>query len=68
MKYQTGTVLPWWIKTYIMRKKGLVCPPLYVFDGHVENDDEYKETIRRASTAGPGSRRQSMASKFVNKM
>jgi sugar porter (SP) family MFS transporter len=28
-RYQLSTVLPWWIKRYIMRQKGAVCPPLY---------------------------------------
>ncbi|KAH8678378.1 MFS transporter [Xylariales sp. PMI_506] len=26
--YQLRTVLPWWFKTYVLRKKGLECPPL----------------------------------------
>lgn len=28
-KYQLGTVLPWWIKRYVLQNKGAVCPPLY---------------------------------------
>ena len=67
MRYQVSTVLPWWFKRYVLRKKGATCPPLYSFDGHVENDDEFAEKIRRESQAGPGSRRQSVAAKFVNK-
>ena len=34
MSYQTGTVLPYWIKTQILRRKGLTPPRLYKF-----NDD-----------------------------
>lgn len=29
MRYQVGQNLPWWFKTYIMRKKGLPKPALY---------------------------------------
>jgi hypothetical protein len=34
MKYQVGTVAPYWIKTYIFRRKGLTPPTLYRFDKH----------------------------------
>ena len=37
MKYQTGTVLPYWIKTQILRKKGLPEPKFYKFS----HEDEY---------------------------
>ncbi|KAK5945334.1 hypothetical protein PMZ80_002538 [Knufia obscura] len=67
MKYQCFTVAPWWFKTYLFRQKLGPCPNLYSFEGHVENDDTFAETIRRQSAAGPGSRRQSAAGKFVNK-
>lgn len=32
MKYQVGTVAPYWIKTVILRRKGLTPPTLYKFD------------------------------------
>lgn len=32
MRYQWGTVLPYWINTTILRKKGLTPPVLYKFD------------------------------------
>lgn len=32
MKYQVGQNLPWWFKTYVLRKKGLAKPVLYKFD------------------------------------
>ena len=38
MKYQAGTVVPWWIKKYILRRKGLQTPVLYKF-GENEGDD-----------------------------
>lgn len=31
MNYQVGTVLPYWFKTQILRKKGLQEPKLYQF-------------------------------------
>ncbi|KAF2852082.1 D-xylose-proton symporter [Plenodomus tracheiphilus IPT5] len=31
MKYQAGENLPWWFKTYVLRKKGLSKPQLYKF-------------------------------------
>lgn len=32
MKYQTGTVAPYWVKHNLLRKKGLTEPQLYKFD------------------------------------
>jgi len=32
MNYQLYQNLPWWFKTYILRKKGLKKPVLYKFD------------------------------------
>jgi hypothetical protein len=32
MKYQSGTVAPYWVKTYLLRRKGLPEPKLYKFD------------------------------------
>ena len=51
MKYQCFTVLPWWIKKYVLRRKVAACPELYSFDGHVDNDAEFVEKIRRESRA-----------------
>jgi hypothetical protein len=36
MKYQAGKNLPWWFKTYILRRKGLVKPQLYKLAGTPE--------------------------------
>lgn len=66
MSYQVGTVLPWWIKRYVLMQKGATCPPLYTFDGKVSNDDDFVETVRRQSKATPDSRRGSLA-RAVNK-
>jgi hypothetical protein len=41
MRHQLFGVLPWWIKRYILRKKGEVCPSLYTLDGHVSSDDAF---------------------------
>ena len=32
MKYQWGTVLPWWIQRYVFMRKGRPSPTLYKFD------------------------------------
>jgi hypothetical protein len=32
MRHQAGPNLSWWIKTYILRRKGLAKPILYKFD------------------------------------
>ncbi|KAI1615704.1 MFS transporter [Exophiala viscosa] len=64
MKHQVGTVAPWWIKTYIFRRKIGPCPSLWSFDGHVDGDQEFVETIRRQSHAtqdGGAHRRGSFA-------
>jgi Sugar (and other) transporter len=49
MSYQAKQVLPWWIKRYIFQKKGAACPELYHFDGRMQDDDEWKKTIRKQS-------------------
>ena len=49
MRHQCGTVLPWWIKTWILRRKIGPCPSLWSFDGHVAGDAEFVNTVRRAS-------------------
>lgn len=65
MAHQVGRVLPWWIKTYILGRKIGPCPALWSFDGHVDNDKEFIETIRRQSEA-MGARRSSVG-RLVNK-
>ena len=67
MKYQVSTVLPWWIKRYVLRKKGEECPPLYTFDGHVDNDQEFVETIRRQSSVGGAPPRKYSIAALANK-
>jgi hypothetical protein len=41
MKYQWGTVLPWWIRRYIFQRKDKPSPTLYKFDdsGHVSEQN-----------------------------
>ena len=69
MKHQCFTVLPWWIKKNILRRKIGPCPSLWSFDGHVDNDREFVETIRKQSQAmaSGGRRRSSIADKIVNR-
>lgn len=42
--YQLKKVLPWWIRRWILQRKGEVCPELYRFeeDGWTESDGEGK--------------------------
>jgi len=47
MNYQVGTVLPYWIKTQILRRKGLEPPRLYQFD-NVDNNQAGKVTIEKS--------------------
>jgi len=42
MKYQAGTVAPWWFKRYVLRRKGLPSPTLYkleTYDAPSEHED-----------------------------
>ena len=64
MSHQVGTVLPWWIKAKVLRRKIGPCPSLWTFDGRVDGDTEFIEKIRRQSEA-TGARRSSVA-KFLN--
>ncbi|KAK8210315.1 hypothetical protein M8818_003483 [Zalaria obscura] len=68
MAHQTGKVLPWWIQTYIFRRKVGPCPALWSFDGHVDNDEEFVKTIRASSISGEGGRKGSIiGSKVINR-
>ena len=40
MKYQAGTVLPYWVKTQLLRRKGLVSPSLYTPKGFGADDSD----------------------------
>jgi Sugar (and other) transporter len=51
MSYQATQVLPWWIKRYVFQRKGAPCPELYHFDGRMQDDDEWKKTIRKQSVS-----------------
>jgi len=69
MRHQCFTVLPWWIKTWILRKKIGPCPALWSFEGHDEK--EQQEAVRRASVAAAGDdaaqRRPSITEKITGK-
>jgi len=54
MSHQCFTVLPWWIKTWILRRKIGPCPSLWSFEGGHEVDTEFKEAARKASISGQG--------------
>lgn len=44
MNYQVGTVLPYWVKTQIFRRKGLTPPQLYQFEHELVQTQSYLET------------------------
>ncbi|KAF1943665.1 sugar transporter-like protein [Clathrospora elynae] len=54
ISHQCGTVLPWWVKTWILRKKIGPCPSLVTFEGGGENDANLQEQVRKASFAAQG--------------
>lgn len=43
MMYQVKEVLPYWAKTQILRRKGLVSPQLYRFDNEVDSSPRASE-------------------------
>lgn len=74
ISHQCFTVLPWWTKTYIFRRKIGPCPALWSFEGGGEGDAELQETVRKASIAAQGgdpnaptSRRASLVDKITHK-
>jgi hypothetical protein len=68
MKHQCFKVLPWWIKTTVLRRKIGPCPSLWSFEGHVDNDKEFVDVVRRQSEAlAGGRRRSSIADKIANR-
>lgn len=52
MKYQLFKSLPWWFKTQILRRKGLVLEPLYQFDGSTAADQAH--AVRKRDKVGNG--------------
>lgn len=38
-RYQVGTVLPWWVRRWVLGRKGEVCPSLYDDDDDDDGDD-----------------------------
>jgi len=68
MKYQCFKVLPWWFKRYVLRRKSIgPCPELYSFEGHVDNDKEFVERIRRESRASGMAPRKYSIANLANK-
>lgn len=47
MNYQVGTVLPYWFKTQIFRKKGLQEPKLYRFDEYSDRQNGVKDNYEQ---------------------
>jgi hypothetical protein len=67
MRHQLFSVLPWWFRRYILRRKGEVCPSLYAFEGHVSTDDTFVETVRRQRMAMGQAPRKGSIARFTNK-
>jgi lysylphosphatidylglycerol synthetase-like protein (DUF2156 family) len=70
MSHQCFTVLPWWIKTWVLRRKIGPCPALWSFEGGHEDDTEFREAARKASVSGhsgEGERRLSITEKIKEK-
>ena len=66
IKHQTGTVLPWWIKTWIFRRNIGPCPALWSFEGGGESDEKFAAGVRKASITAAGgatSRKHSVSEK-----
>ena len=63
MKHQCGTVLPWWIKTWVFRRKIGPCPSLWSFEGHVSDDKDFVEKVRRSSHAETTPKNKNIISK-----
>lgn len=53
MKYQIGTVVPWWIKRYIFQRKNLTTPVLYRFENDTIEPRHDAESPREASDITP---------------
>lgn len=54
MSYQAFQVLPWWINRYVFQRKSKESPKLYHFEGHMQDDDEWINEIRRQNQAAQG--------------
>lgn len=46
MSHQCGTVLPWWFKSQVLRRKIGPCPSLYQFDGRMADDKAFIEAAK----------------------
>lgn len=51
MKYQSGTVGPWFVKKYILRRQGLPDPELYKFDEVEVNTTNFLEAEKKEEQA-----------------
>lgn len=50
IKHQCFRVAPWWFRTYVLRRRGLECPTLFTFDGHMANDADFVRSIQHHGT------------------
>ncbi|KAI9736988.1 MAG: hypothetical protein M1834_000577 [Cirrosporium novae-zelandiae] len=69
MNYQLTKVLPHFIKRHILRQKSAKLEPLYRFENHLADDDQFEETIRRESvTQGLAEAKKSSGIKKIIRM
>lgn len=67
MRYQVTKAFPYWFKRYILQQKSVRLEPLYHFEGHLQDDDEWKDQIRRQSVVDQPERKKSIVGKLANK-
>lgn len=67
MRHQLFSVLPWWFRRYILRRKGQFCLSLYTFEGHISTDDTFVEIVRRQSMAMGQAPRKGSIARLTNK-
>lgn len=47
MAHQSLRVLPWWVNTYVFRRKVGACPSLWAFEGAAQDDKGFVEMVRQ---------------------
>ena len=61
MRYQVFKVLPWWVNTYVFRRKVGKCPALWTFEGSMQDDQAFVERVRQQAKEEREGRRTSQA-------
>ncbi|RJE23315.1 galactose-proton symport [Aspergillus sclerotialis] len=61
MSHQCFKVLPWWVNTYVFRRKVGKCPALWTFEGSMQDDQALVERVRQQAKEEREGRRTSQA-------